>query len=396
MHTSDEVQRRQNNAAREELRRLVSNRLPPSEVDAVAFGRWATPITELRVLSLSKGADACRQGFLDAVKTCPALGRLLASDPEERKTSWTWAELQKANFPDPVWVVPDIIPTGLATIGGRPKIGKSWLALQIACAVGTGGRVFDRQVSKGKVLYLALEDSPRRLKMRAVKQHWPAEVDVTFETEWPYLGQGGTTALRTRIEKGGYTLIIVDTLTRALGGADQMDLAETALTIGDLQRLAQELDVTVLLLDHHRKPNGLNPDPVDDLFGSTGKAQPLDGVTGLYRERGKKEAVLRVTGRDVEEVDLSLVLDGLTCTWQMAKEAGGTKRDSQQAVALAAIRDITAAGELAYTTKIAGVLGRDPSNTGKVICELLRQGLVREGVRQGNIIPLYATNEDEG
>ena len=44
-----------------------------------------------------------------------------------------------------------------------------------------------------------------------------------------------------------------------------------------------------------------------DVYKRQGKAQPLDGVCGLYRTRGKKEAVLRVTGRDVEEMDLSLI-----------------------------------------------------------------------------------------
>ena len=391
MKTSQDILRRQENAARQELRRLVSDRRSPSEVDASTFGPWAEAITALRVRTLKKGPDACRALFLEKVREQPRLGVLLSTDPEPetRKTSWTWAELQAADFPEPVWVVPGIIPCGLVSIGGRPKIGKSWLALQIACAVGTGGRVFDRQVSKGKVLYLALEDSPRRLKLRALKQLWPAEVDVTFETDWPYLGQGGTLALPERIEKDGYSLVIVDTLTRALGGTDQMDLAETALIIGELQRLTQELDVTVLLLDHHRKANGMSPDPVDDLFGSTGKAQPLDGVCGLYRTRGKKEAVLRVTGRDVEEMDLSLVFDGLTCTWLLCSAPGGVKKDGPQAAVLAAIGDITAAGDLAYASRIADRLGKDPSNTAKLVGELVRRGLVREGAKQGQIIPLY-------
>jgi hypothetical protein len=146
-------------------------------------------------------------------------------------------------------------------------------------------------------------------------------------------------------------------------------------------------------MDHHRKPNGLNPDPVDDLFGSTGKAQPLDGVCGLYRQRGKKEASFRVTGRDVEEMDLSLVFDGLTCTWTTAGGPGSPRGDGQKAAVLAAIRQLTAAGELAYASRIAQFLGRDRSNLGKVIADLLHEGLVYEGARQGKIIPLYPAGE---
>jgi hypothetical protein len=156
---------------------------PPSGVAPSAFGPWARTIAPLHSLYLAEGVDACRTLFLKFAEEDADLRALLATDPEARKTSWTWAELQKIDFPDLVWVVPDLIPAGLTTIGGRPKIGKSWLVLQMACAVGTDGRVYGRQVSQGKVPYLALEDNPRRLKMRAQKQLWPAEADVTFETE---------------------------------------------------------------------------------------------------------------------------------------------------------------------------------------------------------------------
>ena len=77
------------------------------------------------------------------------------------KTRWTIEELAKAEFAPPRWAVPGIVPVGLSSLAGRPKLGKSWLALQIAVAVGCGGRLFDLKIDPGKVLYLALEDSPR-------------------------------------------------------------------------------------------------------------------------------------------------------------------------------------------------------------------------------------------
>ena len=40
--------------------------------------------------------------------------------------------LLTATWPEPVWVVPELLPAGLAFLAGRPKLGKSWLALQIA------------------------------------------------------------------------------------------------------------------------------------------------------------------------------------------------------------------------------------------------------------------------
>lgn len=59
-------------------------------------------------------------------------------------------------------------------LAGRPKLGKSWLALQLAQASACGGKVFEQSVEPGPVLYIALEDSERRLQQRLQLQGWPA------------------------------------------------------------------------------------------------------------------------------------------------------------------------------------------------------------------------------
>ena len=59
-----------------------------------------------------------------------------------------------------------MLPTGLGFVSGQPKIGKSYLVLQISGAVATGGVVFGKRVAQGRVFYLALEDTPRRIRDR--------------------------------------------------------------------------------------------------------------------------------------------------------------------------------------------------------------------------------------
>jgi hypothetical protein len=44
------------------------------------------------------------------------------------------ADLQGRVFPPIKWIVPDILPEGLTLLAGKPKLGKSWLALDIAVA----------------------------------------------------------------------------------------------------------------------------------------------------------------------------------------------------------------------------------------------------------------------
>ena len=53
----------------------------------------------------------------------------------------TAEEIQDKTYSDPKWIVKDLLPEGLAIIAGKPKVGKSWLALNVALAVSLGGRV---------------------------------------------------------------------------------------------------------------------------------------------------------------------------------------------------------------------------------------------------------------
>ncbi len=79
-------------------------------------------------------------------------------------------ELLSTDWGKTKYIIPNLLPAGLAILGGDPKIGKSYLALQIAIAVGSGGEIFGEEVDKSPVLYVAYEDTFRRLKERVQKQ----------------------------------------------------------------------------------------------------------------------------------------------------------------------------------------------------------------------------------
>jgi DNA-binding transcriptional ArsR family regulator len=327
------------------------------------------------------------------VRTCPALGELHATEMEPRKVKWTLQELLAAKFPEAEWIIPGILPVGLSTLAGRPKMGKSWLALQIACAVGSGGRVLDRAVKQGKVLYLALEDSERRLQERLQKQG-TTKGDVNFLLEWQVLGAGGLDTLRAAIEQERHRLAIIDTLSRALGGADQLDLAEMSVMIGALQDITKTSGAAILTIDHHKKLNGTFADPIDDIMGSTGKAANVDAALGLYRERGKHDATLRATGRDMEDVELAIKWDGQLCCWQLVGEAGEVRKESLQADIVDAIRELAEMGEITSTSNIAQHLGKDKGNVSREIAELLKAGKVIKGERDGRMVPYHLPEQE--
>lgn len=55
---------------------------------------------------------------------------------------FTSAMLLSKNLPEQQWVIPDLIPEGFTIIAGPPKIGKSWLVLNVAISVSSGCRAF--------------------------------------------------------------------------------------------------------------------------------------------------------------------------------------------------------------------------------------------------------------
>lgn len=309
-----------------------------------------------------------------------------------RKTRYTAQELAEAEFPEPQWAVPGLIPVGFTFLAGRPKVGKSWLALQIAHAVGTGGRVFDIPIQKGNVFYLALEDNPSRLKERSIKQGLPLrEAAITFETRFKNLGEGGLNELVAELTVTDYSLIVIDTLSRFLGSADQMDAAKMTNLLGPLQTLALQRGIAILVVDHHRKGNaGMGDDPIDDLWNSTAKAAIADNAIGLYRERGNRgEALLKVRGREVEAKDLALKWDREFCIWQCLGDADQVREDTNKGQVYQALITLVKDNEIPTNDKVATFTELDRGNVSRILGQLADENRVIRGMKNGREVPYW-------
>lgn len=312
---------------------------------------------------------------------------------------WTQAELYQADFPDPEWLIPDLLPVGLTWVAGRPKIGKSFMALQIACAIGTGGKFLDRDVRAGKVLFIAYEDPGRRLRKRSRDMGIPDNAQITYDISWPTFQDGGLHKLRAAIEGEGYNLVVIDTFSRAAGMANQRDQAEMATMVGGLQNLVNRTGTTIQVLDHHRKQSAFAADPIDDVMEATAKSAVPDTIWGLYSERGKQGATLKVVGRDVEWLELAIQWDVRTCCWQLVGEAGKVQEETMKGQILGVIEDLELLGVLPTTTRIADHVGKSTGYVSHTLADMLNQGLIVKGSRQGRQqpynIPHKDSNKDE-
>jgi hypothetical protein len=143
-------------------------------------------------------------------------------------TVMTLDELLQKSLPPLRWIVPGLIPEGVTLLAGRPKSGKSYLALQIAVALGEGAPVLGEIACEPcEVLYIALEDGERRLQGRALKLRGPRAKGVHIATKWPRIGSGAVEALDHWLDRlRPVKLVVVDTLARVQG--DQGDKHKNA------------------------------------------------------------------------------------------------------------------------------------------------------------------------
>jgi hypothetical protein len=286
-------------------------------------------------------------------------------------------QILTAAWTEPAWVIPGLLPVGLTILAGRPKVGKSWLALQVALAVASGGRVLGRRAQQGPVLYLALEDSPRRLKQRMVRQGWTPGLPADFMPLGQFSRQigdlraGGAERLAAQIDRVGYRLVVVDTLSRSCPG-DQNDAEQMTRALEPLQEMAHLKNCVVFVSDHHRKMSGAGPDAVRDILGSTAKGAMADSIWGLYADGGKKGARLVVVGRDVEERTLALSMDWLTGCWQYDGPAGALQLTQRRQEILDALKTLGPA----RLNEIAAAVGQPKSNTHRRLQDLANAGLI--------------------
>ena len=82
----------------------------------------------------------------------------------------TGTEVDAMDLPPVEWIIKDYIPKGLVILAGAEKTGKSFLALNVGLAIAAGMPILgDENVRAGDVLYLAMEDSYRRIQDRQRK-----------------------------------------------------------------------------------------------------------------------------------------------------------------------------------------------------------------------------------
>ena len=289
-------------------------------------------------------------------------------------------DLMRADLPEPYYVIDGVLPEGRSVLAGPPKVGKSWAALDIAVAVAAGGRAFGSiPVEQGAVLYAALEDNPRRLQARLgqVLAGEEPNRNLEFLTELPRLHAGGLGILHDwRDRHQDARLIILDTwaLVRPRSRPQASIYDEDYAAFDGLNEIATD-GLAVVLVHHTRKMDA--DDPLDTVSGSHGLTGAADAVLVLKRDRGRMDAALHVTGRDVAESEFALEFAPDLGQWRLLGDASEYRRSRERADVLDLLRDAPAS----TPKEVADALDRPHEGTKKLLARMARDGELDEHER---------------
>ena len=245
--------------------------------------------------------------------------------PPKRLTRFTAAELMAMDFPELTFIVDGLFPTGLILTAGAPKIGKSWWFLCLAVSVASGQPFLGRNTFQGDVLYLALEDTGKRLADRLAKVAPNVnfdEIPLQFWTQCARANEGGLQDIEDWLSAASKPkLVIIDVWGRfALAHRARPRTSTTTLPgqCNPCRSWRNKYGIAICLVHHTRKSAGdgaVSTDPFDGVLGSQALTSNMDATMILTRIRMEKDAILKITGRDIEEQQLSLTFDRTTFHW---------------------------------------------------------------------------------
>jgi AAA domain len=257
-------------------------------------------------------------------------------------------DLQTMTFAPVRHILYGYIVEGVTILAGKPKSGKSFLALDVC--IGASADRFTLGTLKpvqGDVLCLALEDTNHRLRRRMAKlwpspeAEWPRRLSLA--TEWRRANQGGLEDIEDWCRTvSSPVLVWIDTLEKFRPIQTSKDRAYSAdyEAIAGLHKIAAKFNVAIVVNHHVRKMDA--DDPFDTVSGTLGLTGAADTILVLRRHAGA--VTLHARGRDIEEAESAMQFSRDTCRWTILGAASDVHVSSERAAVIRALAGADPAG----------------------------------------------------
>jgi hypothetical protein len=173
--------------------------------------------------------------------------------------------------PCPVeWLWEPRLPLGMLSLfAGDPKVGKSFVTIAVAAAVSRGAPLplDNRLAEPGSAIIMSAEDDPARTIVPRLESagavlervHILEAVRLEDGTELlAHLRANIAIIERAAASFGDCRIIVIDPVTAYLGGVDDHKNAELRGVLSPLKRMAERLNVAIVLVTHLNKGTGTN------------------------------------------------------------------------------------------------------------------------------------------
>ena len=240
----------------------------------------------------------------------------MTNETKELKT-YTMQELYKQPLEPVEYLVDGLLAPGLYILGGSPKVGKSWMALQLCLAVCSGKAFLGRATRKKRGALPGAGGRPTAAAQPGFRLADAAPEGLHLCHRAAPIGQGLERQIEAQLaEHPHIRLVVLDTLqkVRRVNGSG-MSYSSDYEDAGALKALADRNGICLLVIHHLRKM--ADDDPFNRLSGTNGLTGAADGTLILMRNRRQDgTATLYATGRDIEDVEEEL--EFADCRWSRA------------------------------------------------------------------------------
>ena len=196
---------------------------------------------------------------------------------------------------------------GLYCLVARPKVGKSFLALQLANSVATGTNFLGFRTSPSPVLYISTEMDNSQIIDRIDAMNLQF-TDENFRSKVNEIGERNLNLMDLQIEFQEFStelngkLVIIDMFSGIdmNNGYDLNNYQDMGqVIIPKFRKLCQKYNFTILLVHHLNKNN--------KSLGSTAIDGSVDGIITLRLDQNLKNKILfNYESRDYKSLDLVL------------------------------------------------------------------------------------------
>lgn len=219
------------------------------------------------------------------------------------------------------FIVDEMIYPGLHILSGDPKIGKSWMMMDMCLSIAKGEKFLGRRTEKGHVVYMALEDTFVSLQSRMYELTDEPSDNLQYLLLSNSIGNGLEEDLQEcKRLFPDLKLVVIDTLQKVRETVD-MKYGTDYKELSVLKSIADQLEIAIILVHHNRKTHDSNPNNM--ISGTNGIAGCADGL--LVLTRNGNQAKLNISGRGAPSLELNLSRE--KAKWKLLDDVPDYKPD---------------------------------------------------------------------